>query len=168
MNYDYSPIIAWFLVNLAVAILLESLGHLRKMGKSTDFQMKVLKCCKKLLMRLLELRIKEWTLFFIQAMIPVRFLHVFAAQVEFKNAKGEKKISLCLKIHWIKLVYSLLILQGFPTSLGYIKKCLRVKRATFTKKLYSAPKNCFLSLFCKLQKMIMDFKATFLQFQTIY
>ena len=138
MNYDYSPIIAWFLVNLAVAILIESLGYLRSlehMEKSTDFQMKVLKCCKKLLMRLLELRIKEWTLFFIQAMIPVRFLHVFAAQVEFKNAKGEKKISLCLKIHWIKLVYSLLILQGFPTSLGYTKKCLRVKRATFTKKI---------------------------------
>ena len=25
------------------------------------------------------------------------------------------------------------------------------------KKLYSAPKNCFLSLFCQLQEMIMDF-----------
>ena len=41
---------------------LESLGHprsLEHMGKSTDFLMKVLKSCKKLLMRLLELRIKE-------------------------------------------------------------------------------------------------------------
>ena len=99
MNYDYSPIIAWFLVNLAVAILIESLGYLRSlehMEKSTDFQMKVLKCCKKLLMRLLELRIKEWILFFIQAMIPVRFLHVFA-QDEFEW-KIRNKIQLYFSI----------------------------------------------------------------------
>ena len=30
-------------------------------------------------------------------------------------------------------------LQGVPTSLEYTQKCLRAKRATFTKKLYSAP-----------------------------
>ena len=36
------------------------------------------------------------------------------------------------------------------------------------KSLYFAPKNCFFSLFCKLQKMIMDFLATFLQFISIY
>ena len=32
------------------------------------------------------------------------------------------------------------LLQGVPTSLGHTQKCLRAKRATFTKKkLYSAP-----------------------------
>ena len=34
--------------------------------------------------------------------------------------------------------------------------------------MYFAPKNCFLTLFCELQEMKMDFLATFLQFQTIY
>ena len=42
------------------------------------------------------------------------------------------------------------LIPGVPTS-------LRAKRATFTKKLYFAPKNCFFSLFWNLQKMKMDF-----------
>ena len=32
---------------------------------------------------------------------------------------------------------------------------------TFTKKMYFAPKNCFLSLFCELQEMKMDFWNNF-------
>ena len=48
-------------------------------------------------------------------------------------------------------------LQGVPTSLEYAQKCLRAKQHRLQKKLYSAPKNCFLSLFCQLQEMIMDF-----------
>ena len=35
--------------------------------------------------------------------------------------------------------------------------CERSEHRLQKKKLYSAPKNCFLSLFCQLQEMIMDF-----------
>ena len=38
----------------------------------------------------------------------------------------------------------------------------------YKKSLYFAPKNCFLSLFGEMLEMNMEFKATYLQFPTIY
>ena len=55
---------------------------------------------------------------------------------------------------------------GCPNKFGI--GCEQSEHRLQKKSLYFAPKNCFLSLFCELQEMKLDFLATFLQFQTIY
>ena len=52
---------------------------------------------------------------------------------------------------------SLKLIQGVPTSLGYVQKFLRAKRATFTEKIVFCSKKLLFEPFCELQEMIMDF-----------
>ena len=54
---------------------------------------------------------------------------------------------LMVSIFCSQFITLVLSLPGVPTSLECTKKCLRAKRASFTKSLYFAPKNCFFSLF---------------------
>ena len=50
------------------------------------------------------------------------------------------------------------LLQGVPTSLEYVCKQYELR---LPKNMYFAPKNCFFSLFCELQKWKWLFKAIF-------
>ena len=50
------------------------------------------------------------------------------------------------------------LLQGVPTSLEYVCKQYELR---LPKNMYFAPKNCFFSLFCELQKWKWLFKAFF-------
>ena len=91
--------------------------------------------------------------------------------VYFHNKYSSKngKVIIEVKDTTTKLYYCLLLvvqpqkkqLQGVPTSLEYTHAI----KASFTKKMYFAPKNCFFSLFCQLQKWNWILKQLFPNFK---
>ena len=83
-----------------------------------------------------------------------------SAEVDFGQFLSKEKFTL---IRILKAMFRVseqvwnILYEMFASKVSYVYK-----------KMYFAPKNCFSSLFCELQEMLMDFKATFLQFPTIY